>query len=235
MEHEIRHHFNEQLKALEQQVLEGFDLVIEQLGRAMEAVARGDAVLAESVVAADHRIDQRYLDIHRDAITLLASQAPVAGDLRLVAALMHIAWCLERMGDQCVNIAKLVPLCSLETPSDEQMPAVIERMGRLVDQQVAQAKDTFFSRSVELAEELAEQDTEVDQLNRQVFQRAIDVGGDAGQREWAMFTVLMARALERIGDNAVDVGEQTVFLVTGELRELADVRHSRGEGPPDPA
>ncbi len=234
MEHEIRHHFNEQLKALEHQVLEGFDLVIEQLGRAMEAVAGGDALLAESVVAADHRIDRRYLDIHRDAITLLASQAPVAGDLRLVAALMHIAWCLERMGDQCVNIAKLVPLCSRGALGDEQMPAVIERMGRLVDQQVAQAKDTFFSRSVELAEQLAEQDTEVDQLNRQVFQRAIDVGGDAAQREWAMFTVLMARALERIGDNAVDVGEQTVFLVTGELRELADVRHSRGEGP-DPA
>ena len=234
MKHEIRHHFNEQLKALEQQVLEGFDLVIEQLGRAMEAVAGGDALLAELSWPPTIRSTDAIWRSTEAPSRCWRVRLPVAGDLRLVAALLHIAWCLERMGDQCVNIAKLVPLCSRGTLGDEQMPAVIERMGRLVDRQVAQAKDTFFSRSVELAEELAEQDTEVDQLNRQVFRRAIDVGGDAAQREWAMFTVLMARALERIGDNTVDVGEQTVFLVTGELRELADVRHSRGEGP-DPA
>jgi phosphate transport system protein len=231
MKYEIRHVFFERLRELERQVLEGFDLVIEQLGRAMEAVARGDAGLAEAVVAADRPIDRRFLEVHHAAITLLASQAPVAGDLRLVAALLHIMWCLERMGDQCVNIAKLVPLTHRETPGDEQMLALIERMGRLVDQQVAQAKDTFFSRSVELAEDLASRDTEVDQLNREAFRRAVDIGDDAGSREWAMFMVLTARALERIGDNTVDVAEHTVFLVTGELRELADVRHSRGEGP----
>ena len=229
--HEIRHQFNVQLKELEEQVLEGFDLVIEQLGHAMEAVARGDVSLAESVVAADHPIDRRYLEIHQGAITLLASQAPVARDLRLVAALLHVAWCLERMGDQCVNIAKLVPLSSRDTPGDEQMLAAIERMSQLVDLQVAQAKDTFYSRNIELAEDLAQQDAEVDHLNRQVFRRAVDIGGDAALREWAMFTVLTARALERIGDNTVDVAEQVVFLVTGQLRELGDVRHSRGEGP----
>lgn len=235
MQYEIRHHFNEQLKEIEQQALEGFDLVIEQLGRATEAVARGDTTLAESVVVSDHAIDSRYLEIHRQAITLLASQAPVAGDLRFIAALLHIIWCLERMGDQCVNIAKLVPLTTSEMPGDEQMLATIDRMGRLVDQQVAQAKDIFFSRSVDLAEDLASRDNEVDQLNRQVFRRAVEIGDDAGLREWAMFTVLMARALERIGDNTVDVAEQTVFLVTGQLRELADVRHSRGEGRQDSA
>ena len=104
-------------------------------------------------------------------------------------------------------------------------------MGRLVGRQIVQAKETFVSRNVELAEDLALQDTKVDQLNRQVFRRAVDIGDDVELREWAMFMVLMARALERIGDNTVDVAEQTVFLVTGELRELVDVRHSRGEGP----
>ena len=181
-------------------------------------------------MAADRPINHRYLDIHHGAITLLASQAPVAGDLRLVAALLHVVWCLERMGDQCVNIAKLVPLSGYESPRDEQMLAAIEDMGRLVGRQIAQAKETFVSRNVELAEDLALQDTEVDQLNRQVFRRAVDIGDDVELREWAMFMVLMARALERIGDNTVDVAEQTVFLVTGELRELVDVRHSRGEG-----
>jgi phosphate transport system protein len=186
-------------------------------------------------VAADRPINRRYLDIHQDAIELLASQAPVAGDLRLVAALLHIVWCLERMGDQCVNVAKLVPLSGYESPRDEEMLAAIEAMGRLVGLQIVQARETFVSRNIELAEDLAFQDTKVDQLNRQVFRRAVDIGDDVELREWAMFMVLIARALERIGDNTVDVAEQTVFLVTGELRELVDLRNSRREGPePEP-
>jgi len=231
MEHEIRHAFTKQLEELELRTLGGFDEVSEQLVRAMDAVSRCDAALAAVVVAADRPINHRYLDIHLGAITLLASQAPVAGDLRLVAALLHIVWCLERMGDQCVNVAKLVPLSGYESPRDEQMLEAIEAMGRFVGLQIAQAKETFFSRNIELAEDLAFQDTKVDQLNRQVFRRAVDIGDDVELREWAMFMVLIARALERIGDNTVDVAEQTVFLVTGKLRELVDLRSARGEGP----
>jgi phosphate transport system protein len=236
MEHEIRTTFGRQLDELELRALEGFDEVGGQLVRALDAVSRCDASLAARVVAADGPIDRRYLDIHHEAITLLASQAPVAGDLRLVTALLHIVWCLERIGDQCVNIAKLVPLSGYEPPRDEWMLETIERMGELVGRQIVQAKETFVSRDVALAEDLAQQDSAVDQLNRQVFRRAVDIGDDVELREWAMFMVLIARALERIGDNTVDVAEQTVFLVTGELRELIDARHSRGEGSaPDPA
>jgi phosphate transport system protein len=231
MEHETRSAFITQLEELERQALGGFDEVGEQLVSAMRAVSRCDAALAAVVVAADRPVNHRYLDIHHGAITLLASQAPVAGDLRLIAALLHVVWCLERIGDQCVNIAKLVPLSGHESPRDEQMLAAIERMGRLVGRQIVQAKETFVSRNVELAEDLALQDSKVDQLNRQVFRRAVEIGDDVELREWAMFMVLIARALERVGDNTVDVAEQTVFLVTGELRELVDVRRSRGEGP----
>jgi len=230
MERETRTVFITQLEKLERLALGGFDEVGAQLVRTMRSVSRCDAALAALVVAADRPINRRYLDIHHGAITLLASQAPVAGDLRLVAALLHVVWCLERMGDQCVNIAKLVPLSGHESPRDEEMLAAIEDMGRLVGRQIVQARETFVSRDVELAEDLALQDTKVDELNRQVFRRAVDIGGDVELREWAMFIVLMARALERIGDNTVDVAEQTVFLVTGELRELVDVRHSRAEG-----
>jgi phosphate transport system protein len=234
MEHEVRTAFTTQLEELERQALGGFDEVGEQLVGAMGSVSRSDAALAALVVAADRPIDRRYLDIHQGAITLLASQAPVAGDLRLIAALLHVVWCLERMGDQCVNIAKLVPLSGHESPRDELMLTAIEDMGRLVGRQIAQARETFVSRDVELAEDLALRDTKVDRLNRQVFRHAVDIGDDIELREWALFMVLTARALERIGDNAVDVAEQTVFLVTGELRELVDVRHSRERGrPPD--
>lgn len=229
MDHEIRTTLIAQLSDLELQALGGFDEVGEQLASSLRAVSHCDAALAGSVVAADHTIDHRYLELHQGAITLLASQAPVAGDLRLVAALLHIIWCLERMGDQCVNIAKLVPLSGYEPPRDERMLVMIERMGRLVSDQIVQAKETFVARNVGLAEDLARKDSAVDTLNRQVFQRAVDIGDDAELREWAMFMVLIARALERIGDNAVDVAEQTVYLVTGELRELTDTRLSGGD------
>jgi phosphate transport system protein len=227
MERTIRHTFIEQLEELERQTLNGFDEVGVQLVRALDAVSRCDASLAARVVADDRPINRRYLDIHGGAIALLASQAPVAGDLRLVAALLHIVWCLERMGDQCVNVAKLVPLSGYESPRDERMLAAITEMGRLVGLQIVQARETFVARNTELAEDLAFQDTRVDQLNRRVFRRAVDIGDDAELREWAMFMVLIARALERIGDNTVDVAEQTVFLVTGELRELVDLRSHR--------
>jgi phosphate transport system protein len=230
MDHEIRTTLIRQLDELEVHALAGFDEVGRQLLLALRAVSRCDPALAQDVVMADRPINHRYLDIHHGAIALLASQAPVAGDLRLVAALLHIVWCLERMGDQCVNIAKLVPLSGYEPPRDREMLDSIERMGLLVGRQIAQAKETFISRDVELAEDLALQDSTVDQLNREVFRRAVAIGDDVELREWAMFMVLIARALERIGDNTVDVAEQTVFLVTGELRELIDVRHSRREG-----
>jgi phosphate transport system protein len=225
MEHQLRQVFIAQLEDLEQQALSGFDLVTEQVARAMEAVRLSDASLASRVVATDRSMDRRYLDIHHEVITLLASQAPVAGDLRLVAALLHVVWCLERMGDQCANIAKLVPLSGHEPPRDEEMLATILRMGRLVGRQIVQAKEALLSRDVELAQDLPRQDAEVDQLNRVVFKHAVDLGGDVELREWAMFMVLTARALERIGDNAVDVAEQTIFLVTGLLGDSADFRH----------
>jgi phosphate transport system protein len=220
MDHEFRTTLVRQLDELELHALAGFDEVGRQLLLALRAVSRCDPALAQDVVVADRPINHRYLDIHHGAIALLASQAPVARDLRLVAALLHIVWCLERMGDQCVNIAKLVPLSGYEPPRDVEMLESIERMGRLVGRQIAQAKETFVSRDVELAEDLARQDSTVDQLNRAVFRRAVAIGDDVELREWAMFMVLIARALERIGDNTVDVAEQTVFLVTGELREL---------------
>jgi phosphate transport system protein len=230
MDHETRTTFIKQLEELELQSLAGFDEVGLQLTRALRAVSRCDPALAAQVVAADRPINHRYLDIHQGAIGLLASQAPVAGDLRLVAALLHIVWCLERMGDQCANIAKLVPLSGYESPRDQTMLDLIEQMGRLVAQQIEQARETFVARNVELAEDLATLDSTVDQLNREVFRRAVAIGDDAELREWAMFMVLIARALERIGDNTVDVAEQTVFLVTGELRELIDARHSATGG-----
>ncbi len=207
------------------QALGGLDLVAEALERALETVAQRDIELASMVIADDDRIDGRYLEVHQGILSLLALQAPVAGDLRLVAALLHVIKHVERMGDQCVNMAKLVPLAGHEPPDDVEMLANISRMGELAGSLVIQAKQSFERRDADLAQDLVRQDDEIDRLNKSCFARALDIGDDPDQREWAMHMMLVARCLERIGDNAVDIGEQTAFVVTGLFREFEDASH----------
>jgi phosphate transport system protein len=219
---ETRHQFRETLKELEEQTLGGLDMVIQQLDRALESLSYQDVELAGMVVADDDRIDGRYLEVHQGILSLLARQAPVAGDLRVVAAMLHTLRCIERMGDQCVNIAKLVPLSGYEAPKDKDILDAIERMGQLARQQVGEARDAFESRNVELAQDLVRQDSEINRLNRETFKRAVEVGDNLELREWAMYMILVARCLERIGDNTVDIAEQVVFVVTGLFREFAD-------------
>ena len=194
--------------------------------RAAESVSYQDVELAGMVVADDDRIDGRYLEVHQGILSLLARQAPVAGDLRIVAALLHTIRCVERMGDQCVNIAKLVPLSGYEAPKDKDILDSIERMGQLARSQVAEAKDAFATRNVDLARDLVNQDREINRLNREIFRRAVEAGDNPDIREWATFMVLVARCLERVGDNTVDIAEQVVFVVTGLFREMADASTS---------
>jgi phosphate transport system protein len=221
--HEVRHEFREELRKLEEQTLGGLELVTTQLERSLEAINFQDVELAGMVVADDDRIDGRYLEVHQGILSLLATQSPVATDLRLVAALLHVIRCVERMGDQCVNIAKLVPLSGYEAPKDKEILELLERMGVAVRQQVRDAREAFHTRHVSLAQDLVRQDAEVNHLNREIFRRAVEVGDDPELREWAMFMILVARCLERIGDNSVDIAEQTVFVVTGLFREFASV------------
>ncbi len=220
-----RQHFQDELAKLEAQALGGLDLVAEALDRALETIAHRDIELASMVVADDDRVDGRYLEVHQGILSLLALQAPVAGDLRLVAALLHVIKHVERMGDQCVNMAKLVPLAGHEPPDDVEMLANIARMGELAGSLVVQAKQSFERRDAALAQDLVRQDDEIDQLNRRCFARALDIGDDPDTREWAMHMILVARCLERVGDNAVDIGEQTAFVVTGLFREFEDASH----------
>jgi phosphate transport system protein len=228
---EVRHQFREDLRELERQTLGGLDMVTQQLDRALESLSYQDVELAGMVVADDDRIDGRYLEVHQGILSLLARQAPVAGDLRIVAALLHVLRCIERMGDQCVNIAKLVPLSGYESPKDKDILDAIERMGQLARQQVAEAKEAFATRNADLARDLLRQDSEINRLNRKIFRRAVEVGDNLEMREWGMFMILVARCLERIGDNTVDIAEQVVFVVTGLFREFADAS-TPSEGAP---
>src|SRR3954469_14215366 len=225
--------YQEELSALEEQTLSGIELARHALERTLEAVEHQDIELASQVIADDDRIDGRYLEVHQGILSLLARQAPVATDLRLVAALLHLIRHVERMGDQCVNICKLLPLEGHEPPRDDEMLSKILAMGRQVIAQMKHARLAFAHRDVELAEDLGRQDDVVDDLNREVFRIAIAIGEDPDTREWAMHMVLVARALERMGDMTVDIGEHTAFVVTGLFREFQDASHpERGRGGP---
>jgi phosphate transport system protein len=220
-----RVHFRDELARLETQALGALDLVVATLDRTLEALHHRDIELASIVIQDDDRIDGRYLEVHQGILSLLALQAPVASDLRVVAALLHVIKHAERMGDQCVNIAKLLPITGYEPPVDEEILGAVERMGALARSEVSQSKQAFQLRDVGLAEDLVRQDAEINGLNRLCFNRAVEIGTDPDRREWAMTMMLVARALERIGDNAVDVGEQVAFVVTGLFREFSDASH----------
>jgi phosphate transport system protein len=229
-----RIHYAEELEQLEQQALSGLDLVVQTLDRTIEAAEHQDVELAELVIADDDRIDGRYLEVHQAILTLLATQAPVATDLRLISALLHVMKNMERMGDQCVNIAKVIPIAGHEPPADEEMVRDIVTMGKQARSLITQAKRAFADRDVELARDLVRQDDVIDNLNREVFNLALRVGDNVDRREWAMTMMLVARALERVGDNAVDIGEQVAFVVTGLFREFEDASHP-GEVAPQPS
>src|SRR3954463_1454792 len=187
--------FQDELRALEQQALGGIDLVVATLDRTLEALEHQDIELASIVVHDDDRIDGRYLEVQQGILSLLALQAPVASDLRVVAALLHVIKHVERMGDQCVNIAKMLPVVGFEPPKDEAMLEYIFRMGKLARSEVAQSKQAFVLRDVNVAEDLVRQDQEINRLNKDVFARAVEIGTDADRREWAMSMMLVARAL----------------------------------------
>ena len=218
-------HYQEELKGLEERCLGGLDLVTAALDRTLEATQHQDVELAELVIHDDDRIDGRYLEVHQALITLLATQHPVATDLRLISALLHVMKNVERMGDQCVNVCKLIPLSGHEPPADEEMLEKLLGMGHQVRVQSVQAKRAFLERDDALARDLVRQDDIVDNLNRECFAIALRIGDDPDTREWAMTMMLAARALERMGDNAVDIGEQVAFIVTGLFREFEDASH----------
>lgn len=219
---QLRGPFREELNALEASALGGFDMVIEQLDRVEQALETQDARLASFIVADDDRLDGRYLEVNQGILSLLARQAPVAGDLRLVAALLHLIKHIERMGDQCSNIAKLIPLSGSDAPRQSEVVERLVVMGKLVRREVVQTRQAFELRDASLARSVEELDCQVNALNREIFRLGIDLGDDADVREWLMSMVMVSRAFERIGDNAVDIAELVGLVNEGVFKEFGD-------------
>jgi len=219
MTSDMRVTFQEELQQVEASLQEEGDYVLRALRAAVNALEQADAELADEVIAFDDEIDSRYLSIQEGIQSLLARQTPVAVDLRLVLALLHANLHLERMGDYCVTIAKLTKLVAEEKP-DEGLVQAFEEMGQRAEQMIRVALDSFQRRDLADASSLVDLDELIDRANRRAVERVLDFADDQSKREWGLRMIIVSRCLERIGDHAVDIGEQTAFLITGEFREF---------------
>ena len=217
----MRQTFQEELAQLEADLQEEGQLVLRSLRGAMTALGERDVELAGDVIAFDDAIDGLCTRIEEGVQTLLARQTPVASDLRLVLAVLKINIHLERMGDYCVTIAKYVKLTRNLEP-ERRMAEGLEEMGERAEQMTRVALDAFAIRNIEQAESLGDLDELIDRANRRAHDDVLALASDPALREWALRMLFVSRCLERIGDHAVDIGEQTVYLISGEFREFTD-------------
>jgi phosphate transport system protein len=227
---EVRQRFHEELRALEGDVQRTGAQAQLLLEMALQALARGDLGSCEEVVRGDDEVDKLYLDVERRILGLFALQTPVASDLRLLTALLHINLHLERVGDQAVNLAKITRLAD-GLPQNPKVLQDLEEMGAVALRMVAAAMQALARRDVELARKLPEMDDPIDELNRGMLQNVLAVSDDKRMLEWGIRMYVVSRQIERIGDNAVDIAEQVAFLVTGQFREFTDASHPEIEHP----
>jgi phosphate transport system protein len=220
----MRTELQAELDSLEASFQEVGDVVSRAIRAAVDALRTQDVELCDEVIAFDDEIDDRHMAIENQIQLVLARQTPVATDLRLVLALLHSTIHIERMGDQCVTIAKLTKLSSHLDTKRAVMDSLVD-MGERCVEMVRVSLDAFAARDIDRAHSLHDLDELVDRANRQVFDDVLGYVHDATALEWGMRQITVARCFERIGDNAVDIGEQTAFLVSGELREFTDASH----------
>lgn len=212
------------LDRLEAQLQEEGQRVISAVQGAVRALGEQDVELADEVIAFDDEIDRLFLEVQTGIQNLLALQTPVARDLRLLLAMLHINLLLERSADGCVTIAKLTKLVADSGP-DPALNDVLVEMGDRAEEMVRVALDSFASRDLPGAESLVELDDLIDRANRRFVERLVDLMAEPELREWGLRMVVAARTIERIGDRAVDIGEQTAYLLTAEFREFSDASH----------
>jgi phosphate transport system protein len=222
-----RSHFHEKLEEMEMELLTLGELAGNAVQNSVEAVMQQDDALAERVIAEDDEVDRLYIDLDQQMLSLLALQAPVAADLRLISVVIHSSLHLERVGDQAVNVAKMQQV-TRDLPANETILQQIGEMGHIVVEMVRVAMDALRRRDLELSLRLPKMDDPVDRLNRNMHFEVAKLADEPRALEWGMHMNLAARALERVGDNAVDIGEQVAFLVSGEFREFTDASHPGG-------
>jgi len=216
---DVNLHFHTELDALEQKVLDEVDRAERMVEIAVESVTTGDLELAERVIEMDTEIDRIYFEVHQQWTNLMARFQPLGSDLRKMAVLLQLNITFERMGDQCVNIAKTTQFND-GLPRVERICEQVREMGDLVRPMIRTAVEAYVRKDVDEARLLPAMDQPVDRLNANMYKETVAVSDNKLLLEWATKMLMVSRALERIGDQAVDFAEQAAYLVTGERADF---------------
>ena len=214
-----RHHFETELQALRNQLLTMGGLVEERVHRAVHALIHRREEDAQRIIASDKEINDLQMEIDDRCLKLLATQTPLAVDLRLITSAMKINADLERVGDQAVNIAENALVLLPQPPLKPLMD--IPRMATIAEKMIRDALDAFVKKDAELARDVLRRDDEVDNLKDQVFRELLTyMMADPGTIQRALALILISRNLERIADHATNIAEDVIFIT-----EAKDVRH----------
>ncbi len=211
----MRDAYHEELDSLSASLVDLANTVGSAMGRATTALLDADLQLAESVIAGDTVIDDRYHEIEQRAFDLFARQQPVAGDLRLLVTSLRMVADIERAGDLALHVAKVArrryPLSSVPG----ELRSTILEMGQVAQRIMAKTSDVIAQRDVALAQEIETDDDQMDDLHRKVFSVILSEKWQGGI-EAAIDVTLVGRYYERFADHAVSVARRVVYLVTGE-------------------
>jgi phosphate transport system protein len=223
----MRERFQEQLGSIERRIVRELDLAGVTLD-ALSKVVGDPASPTPSYLETDARRLRDGAMISKERLVVsVARQAPVAGDLRLVLALLQATHHLDHFANQFELITAQLMEIDPDEPGQPEIGRRLSEMARRCSGALAAAADAFTRRDVQAAEAVGRDDDVLDRLNREVYTLALAVPGPTGRRGVALHQMLIARSLERVGDNAVDIAEQAAFLATGEFREFADASHPR--------
>ena len=218
--------FDQQLIDLKQDLLKMGGEVEESIALAMQALVKRDNSLVDMVISGGKRIDDWEIRIEEACLTLIATQGPVASDLRLLTTMMKINDDLERINDQAVNIVQRAQV--LNTMPLLKPLIDIPRMGELAQSMVKDALDAFVRRDVNLAKNVGKRDEKLDLFRDQIFRELItyihEATGKPDSVDQAIYLILVSRHLERIGDNSSNIAENVSYLVDGHI-----VRHQKEE------
>jgi phosphate transport system protein len=219
---ETRRRFHEELRDAEAQIRGMGEAALALFGQSLLTLE--DPGLSDAVIAGDDEVDAYWIGIERRVLELFALETPVACDLRLLTALLHISLHLERVADMAVNVAKISWL-TRELPRHATVLRHVEEMGSIALELLEAAMEAFALRDLELARRLPSMDEPIDRLNRGILAEVLRASDDEAMLEWAIEMRLVARLIERVGDHAVDIGEQVAYLVTGVFEEFTDASH----------
>lgn len=215
-----RYNFDKQLREIQQDILRLGSLVEQALYNSVQAMVTLNVAAAGQVIMRDEVIDQLCLEIEEKCVRVIATQQPMAGDLRVAVTGIKILISLERMGDHCVDIARAT-MCLSGHPLTARPVEYIPEMAEIVQQMVKDGLDAYVTRDVEKARDMCAMDDQVDFIYNRIFRELIGCVKDHPLNAYQMaYLLYVNRYIERIADHATNIGEAVIYLVTGERREL---------------